>query len=115
MASICGIKRCTGDLSPSIGKRHCDYQPCAEYTKAHHYQTELQQDKIDDSKPPILDDPDEAMEVETPQVPKNRVFTSMPGNNSHGPRYISAPYVANCNACSNGASGHSNHSSSPAS
>lgn len=38
-----------------------------------------------------------------------RVYTSMPGNSAFGPRYISAPYVSNCGACSNGASGHSNH------
>ena len=38
-----------------------------------------------------------------------RVYTSMPGNNSFGPRYISAPYVTSCGACSNGASGHINH------
>ena len=60
-------------------------------------------------------DEEQAMEVEVPlppkSPPKTRVYTSMPGNNAHGPRYISAPYVANCSACSNGASGHINHGS----
>lgn len=108
MTSVCGMKRCTGELSPSIGKRHCDYQPCPEYTKAH--QMEPQPDKTNGTKLCTQDNTEQAMEVETlPQ--KTRVFTSMPGNNSHGPRYISAPYVTNCSACINGASGHINHGS----
>ncbi|KAL5263520.1 hypothetical protein ACHWQZ_G008773 [Mnemiopsis leidyi] len=113
MASVCGIKRCTGDVSPSTGKRHCDYKPCPEFSQA--YQVESQPVDNEDPKQCIQGDEEQAMEVEVPlppkSPPKTRVYTSMPGNNAHGPRYISAPYVANCSACSNGASGHINHGS----